>query len=68
MNVLDYRRTPLALVIETVDAEADRRGLRVVEYELVGCAPDDVMEGVDRRRVRVSDAQLLDASWFGVNT
>ena len=39
MNLLDYRRTPVATVADRLEDEARRRGTRVREYELVGCAP-----------------------------
>ena len=44
MNLLDYRRTSPRLVAERIEAEAQRRGVRVVEYELVGCSPRGIFE------------------------
>ena len=61
MNLLAYRRTsPLALM-ERLDAETARRGLRVAHYELVGCAPADALD--EQARARIPDlrpSQLLD--------
>ncbi|MGH7185830.1 MAG: glutamate formimidoyltransferase, partial [Pseudomonadota bacterium] len=44
MNLVDYRRTPPHVVAERVAGEAQRYGVRVLEYELVGCAPAGVFE------------------------
>jgi len=65
MNLLDYRRTPPLAVMERLDAETARRGLRVTACELVGCAPADALD--DRARARIPDlrpSQLLDPGWF----
>lgn len=43
MNLLDYRKTPPRVAFERVAAEAARRGIDVVEGELVGCAPRDAL-------------------------
>lgn len=39
MNFLDYRKTPLYRVLETIRSEAARYGVAVLETELVGLAP-----------------------------
>jgi glutamate formiminotransferase len=39
MNLLDYRVTPPAVVVERVEREARTHGAAVLEWELVGCAP-----------------------------
>ena len=44
MNLVDYRRTAVTLVARRLEEEARRYGARVVEYELVGCAPADAVE------------------------
>jgi glutamate formiminotransferase / 5-formyltetrahydrofolate cyclo-ligase len=41
MNLLDYRRTPPVVVARRLEEAARARGVRVAEYELVGCAPAD---------------------------
>jgi glutamate formiminotransferase len=67
MNLLDYRRTPPRAVMERVDAEAGRRGLRIAFYELVGCAPADALDAGASARVRdLRPSQLLDPGWFVV--
>jgi len=43
MNLLDYRRTAPATVARRIEREARARGARVIDYELVGCAPADVL-------------------------
>jgi glutamate formiminotransferase len=45
MNVEDYRRTPLAAVVERVRREAAARGLVAGESELVGMIPRDALAG-----------------------
>jgi glutamate formiminotransferase len=65
MNLLDYRRTPPRVVMDRLDAETARRGLRVSHYELVGCAPADALDDVARTRIpELQPSQLLDARWF----
>lgn len=39
MNFLDYRKTPLYRVLETIRREAARYGVGILETELVGLAP-----------------------------
>jgi len=65
MNLVSYRRTPVARVMAAVEAEAARRGVEVLEWELVGCAPADALAGVDRARLRLEPAQLLEPALFG---
>jgi glutamate formiminotransferase len=60
MNLVDYRRTTVATVMAAVEAEVARRGMAVHEWELVGCAPADAFAGVDRRRIRMTGAQLFE--------
>ncbi len=65
LNLLNYRVTPVGLVVAAIEAEAARRGVSVLEYELVGCAPAEAFRGVDLDRVRLGPSQLLDAGLFG---
>jgi glutamate formiminotransferase len=65
MNLLDHRRTSPRAVMERLDVETARRGLRVGGYELVGCAPADALDEAARARIPALRAgQLLDARWF----
>ncbi|MGH7277875.1 MAG: hypothetical protein ACREJG_04230, partial [Candidatus Rokuibacteriota bacterium] len=65
MNLLDHRRTPPHLVVQRVDAESARRSARVMEYELVGCAPADAFPGdVLPRLPGLKASQLLDPRLF----
>jgi glutamate formiminotransferase len=43
-NLLDYRRTAPSTVGRRIDEEARKRGVRVREYELVGCASAETFE------------------------
>jgi glutamate formiminotransferase len=65
MNLLDYRRTPPRAVMERLDAETRRRGLRITHYELVGCAPADALDETASARIRdLRPSQLLDPRLF----
>jgi glutamate formiminotransferase len=43
MNLLDYRRTSPVTVARRLEDEARARGARVIDYELVGCAPAEAL-------------------------
>jgi glutamate formiminotransferase / formiminotetrahydrofolate cyclodeaminase len=43
MNLTNFRKTPLARVVETVRREAARYGVSIVESELVGLIPQDAL-------------------------
>ena len=66
MNLLDHRVTSPAAVAARVEAEAARRGTRVREYELVGCAPADAFADwpTDRARLDLRLHQLLAPALF----
>jgi glutamate formiminotransferase len=68
MNLLDYRLTPPATAAARIEEEAQRHGLRVVEYELVGCAPADLFASWPVTLAPVAGltpAQLLESRLFG---
>lgn len=67
MNLLDYRRTSPRAVSERIEAEAQRLGRSVREYELVGCAPAEAFDGWPSTLapvVGLKPTQLLDADLF----
>lgn len=65
MNLLDHRVTPARVVMDRVDVETARRGLRVAAYELVGCAPADALDAEARARIPdLRPTQLLDPRLF----
>jgi glutamate formiminotransferase len=67
MNLLDYRRTAVSLVAQRLEDEARRRGTRVIEYELVGCAPADALEPWPPGLAAIAGlkpSQLLDPALF----
>jgi glutamate formiminotransferase/formiminotetrahydrofolate cyclodeaminase len=43
MNLTDYTRTPLALVVERVREEAAERGASIIKSELVGLIPQEAL-------------------------
>jgi glutamate formiminotransferase / 5-formyltetrahydrofolate cyclo-ligase len=52
MNLLDTRRTSMALVFERVSAAAALHGVAVLQSELVGMAPADAIADVTRQALR----------------
>ena len=65
MNLLDYRVTPPLVVAERVEGEAHTRGVRVREWELVGCAPADAWNGWEASgRSPIDPRLILDAGLF----
>lgn len=67
MNLLDYQRTPPRAVTERIEEEARRRGVRTLEYELVGCSPAGVFEQWPSHLAPVAGlkpSQLLDRRLF----
>jgi glutamate formiminotransferase len=48
MNLLDTRRTPMAVVFERIRQAAEAAGVDVLESELVGMAPADALVAVAR--------------------
>ena len=65
MNLLDYRRTPPAVVADRVEREAEARGVTVSAWELVGCAPADAWT-TWRRPLELAPSQLLSADLFTI--
>ena len=49
MNLLDVRRTPMAVVFERIREEAARQGVMVLQSELVGMAPAEALVDVARQ-------------------
>lgn len=65
MNLLDYRRTPVADVVARLETEAAHAGVKVQGYELVGCAPADaISEALRPRILGLRPSQLLDPALF----
>jgi glutamate formiminotransferase len=53
MNLVDYRRTPVARALERVEEEAAALGTRVVETEIVGLVPAAAVRGVPWEALRL---------------
>lgn len=65
MNLLNYCRTPVHVVAERLEYESALRGVRVLEYELVGCAPADAFEvPLNQPIAGLKRSQLLDPGLF----
>ncbi|MBV9580222.1 MAG: glutamate formimidoyltransferase [Chloroflexi bacterium] len=52
MNLLDTRRTPMALVFERIREAAAQQGVAVLESELVGLAPAEALVDVARQSLQ----------------
>ena len=52
MNLLDTRRTSMAVVFERIREEAAQRGVAVLQSELVGMAPAEALIDVARQALR----------------
>ena len=59
MNLLDYRRTLPSVAADRIEAECTAAGTRVLEYELVGCAPADAFKGFTRPVAGLIEPRLL---------
>jgi len=55
MNLIDYRRTGVARVLERIRSEAERRGVRVAETELIGPVPLGAVEDALRHCLQLRD-------------
>lgn len=55
MNMTDFRATPLFRVFETIEDEAERRGVTVVGSELVGLVPLGALVGVADHYLKLED-------------
>ena len=56
MNFLDYKKTPIYRVVETIRSEASRYGVEIVECELVGAAPMEAFLQCAEFYLRMSDS------------
>ncbi len=55
MDILNYKKTPIHRVLETVRSEASRYGVAVVGCELVGLAPMGAFEEVLQHYLQLHD-------------
>lgn len=58
MNLTNYTKTPIPLVLETVRMEAARHGVAVAGTEIIGAIPMDAMEEIMRHYVQAHDFTL----------
>jgi glutamate formiminotransferase / 5-formyltetrahydrofolate cyclo-ligase len=58
MNMLNYTRTPIPRVLETIRSEAARYGVAIAGAELVGPVPLNALEEVARHYLQVHDFSL----------
>jgi len=55
MNLINYIKTPIPRVLETIKSEADRYGVAVAGTELIGLMPSKAVEEIMRFYVRCHD-------------
>ncbi len=63
MNLVNYTKTPIFRVFETIKSEADRYGVNVTSSEIIGLLPNDAIVDVADfylRLERFSKAQILE--------
>ena len=58
MNLVNYLKTPIPRVLETIRSEAARYGVNVAGTELVGPVPLGAMEEVFKHYLQVHDFKL----------
>ncbi len=58
MNLTNYTKTPIPLVLETVRLEAARHGVAVAGTEIIGAIPMGAMEEIMRHYVQAHDFTL----------
>jgi glutamate formiminotransferase len=58
MNLVNYARTPLPRVLETIRSEAARHGVSVAGTELIGPVPLDALEEVVRHYLQAHDFSM----------
>src|SRR5262249_52298388 len=64
MNLTNYEETPIDLVFERVRSEAERRGVGILESEIIGLVPEGALRGVDPAALRLkgfSPTRVLEA-------
>jgi glutamate formiminotransferase len=62
MNLTNYPQTSIAAAFAAVAAEAARRGVAVLESEIIGLVPRDALVGVNpgELRIRMAERQVLE--------
>jgi glutamate formiminotransferase len=59
MNLLDTAVTPLHVVFETVQAQAAAEGVQVIESEIVGLLPLDVLVSTTRAHIKARELEAV---------
>lgn len=64
MNMVNYEKTPIHRVFETIKSEANRYNVNVVDTELVGPVPIYALRDVLDFYLRISDSFSVDQIYF----
>jgi glutamate formiminotransferase len=63
MNLTDYTRTSIQTVFEEVERQADARGIRVLDSELIGLIPAAALEDTSAAKLKLhgfTTSQILE--------
>jgi glutamate formiminotransferase len=55
MNLLDYKATPIELVFSKIEEEAAKKGVEIVNSEIIGLIPLDALLDIAFARIKVKD-------------
>ena len=55
MNLLDFKKTPIHRVFETVRSEAERHGVPIIGSEIVGLVPQDALLAAAEHYLRIEN-------------
>ena len=64
MNIINYEKTPIHRVFETIKSEANRYNINVVDTELVGPVPIYALRDVLDFYLRISDSFSVEQIYF----
>ena len=67
MNMVDYKKTPLFRVFDTIEREANRYGVNVIGSEIIGLVPMDALIDVADYYLRLENfdiGQILEKRIF----
>ena len=64
MNMINYEKTPIHRVFETIKSEANRYNINVVDTELVGPVPIYALRDVLDFYLRISDSFSVEQIYF----
>jgi len=61
MNLTNYKTTPIQAAFEAVKAEAEKRGSKIINSEIIGMVPKDALPETDIKLQGFKESQVLPA-------